>query len=448
MERNRKIEEALALADDTRALEIGPGAVVRTGDIFREQFPGRRALVVSDSNTFAIAGSRVQETLEAAGIPCEAPTVFDSRGLYAEYAHVERLMNAFRISDAVPVAVGSGTINDLAKLSSFLTGRKYICVATVASMDGYTSFGASITRGGVKQTFDCAAPQAVVADTELIGAAPVAMNASGYADLYANITAGADWILADALGIEAIDPAVWDVVHGGLKEALADARGVRDARPEAIRRLVEGLLLGGFAMQAFRSSRPASGAEHLFSHLWDMEEHRFEGRTPSHGFKVSIGVLAVTALYEQMLSTDMSGLDVEAALSFWPRARQVEQEARDMFRGTGFSHKGITESAAKYVSPDRLRRMLERLRDDWPRIRLRLRRQIIPFEETRRRLETAGAPTEPEQIGISRERLRDSFYRAQHIRRRYTVLDLAVQTGYLGVWMENIFGPNGIWEIS
>ncbi len=54
-------------------------------------------------------------------------------------------------------------------------------------------------------------------------------------------------------------------------------------------------------MQAVQSSRPASGAEHQFSHLWDMEHLRYNGASVSHGFKVGIGTLASTALFEMLL---------------------------------------------------------------------------------------------------------------------------------------------------
>ena len=65
----------------------------------------------------------------------------------------------------------------------------------------------------------------------------------------------------------------------------------------------------------------------------------------------------------------------------------------------------------------------------------------------KQRLQLVGAPTEPEEIGISRRRLRDSFVRAQYIRRRFTVLDLAVRTGYMDRWLDALFGKGGIWEI-
>jgi len=57
--------------------------------------------------------------------------------------------------------------------------------------------------------------------------------------------------------------------------------------------LVEGLMLGGFAMESARSSRVASGAEHMFSHTWDMQHHTHKGHAPSHGFKVGIGALGI-----------------------------------------------------------------------------------------------------------------------------------------------------------
>ena len=66
----------------------------------------------------------------------------------------------------------------------------------------------------------------------------------------------------------------------------------------------------------------------------------------------------------------------------------------------------------------------------------------------RRRLALVGAPTEPEQIGISRERLRDSFFRAYHIRRRFTVLDVAVRTQTLDTWLGGLFGRGAVWEIG
>jgi glycerol-1-phosphate dehydrogenase [NAD(P)+] len=349
---------------------------------------------------------------------------------------------------AIPVAVGSGTINDLTKLAAHRTGRPYLCVATAASMDGYTAFGASITHQGSKQTFDCPAPTAVVADLNVIAAAPTAMNAWGYADLLAKVTAGADWILADALVVEAIDPLAWKIVQGGLREATAEPAGVQAGERDAIEKLVNGLMLGGFAMQSTKSSRPASGAEHQFSHLWDMEHHTHDGGAPSHGLKVGIGTLAVTALYDHLLSRTFDKLDVEQCCAAWPDEGEWTRRAKELFHEKELRDVALREIVAKHSSKDQLQAQLEMLRSVWPRLRKQLRMQLIPFAELKAMLEAAGAATEPEQIGIARKRLRESFRKAFFIRRRFTILDLAVRTGELERSLDAIFGPQGVWPID
>lgn len=443
-----RVEQALKAANETRALRVGNGTLKEVAGLFKEQFPGKKAVIVADTTTYRIAGEKVEEELRKAKIELVSSFIFTDSDLYAEYTFVDCLVDSLKVHDAIPVAVGSGTINDLTKLSSHLTGRRYMCVATAASMDGYTAFGASITANGAKQTFNCPAPQAVLADIEIIKRAPGPMTASGYADLFAKVTAGADWILADWMGVEDIDEKAWSIVQDGLHDALSNPVGAATGEEEAVSQLVEGLMLGGFAMQWSKSSRPASGAEHQFSHLWNMENHLNNGEHVSHGFQVSIGMLAITAFYEMVLNTPFEKLDVEACCAAWPEPGVADQKALDMFVGTDFPNIGLQETKAKYVTREELAVQLRQLKEYWPEIRERLSKQLIPYKEVKQRLQQVGAPTEPEQIGITRKRLRETFIRAQFIRRRFTVLDLAVRTGYLDQWLDGLFGKGKIWEIT
>lgn len=440
------LREALSSAAETRELQLGSGIVGDVAGVFRTQFPGRKALVVADPTTFRVAGERVQQQLTGAGLAGAAPFVFDDPDLYAEISFVEKLEPVFRQHDAIPVAVGSGTINDLVKLASHRVGRPYLCVATAASMDGYTAFGASITFRGAKQTFNCPAPQAVVGDLEIIRTAPAEMTASGYADLQAKVTAGADWLVAHALDVDPINPRAWAIVQGGLRDALADPAGARRGDASAIGALTEGLMLGGFAMQWSKSSRPASGAEHQFSHLWDMEHHTHQGSAPSHGFKVGIATLAVSSLYEKLLEIPFDQLDVERCVARWPEWDAVAADIQARFGNDDFIETAREETKAKFVSREQLRAQLLRLTLAWPTLREQLRAQLLPLAELRRRLEVIGAPTRPEEIGISAERLRRSFERAYFIRRRFTVLDLAVRTQTLEPSLAALFGPGGAWS--
>lgn len=443
------LDEALSSARETRALLVGAGVLPETARLFHQHFPGQRAAIVADETTFRVAGQAVAEAFAVAGIATVAPFIFRDPALYAEFRFVEQLEASLRTHDAVPVAVGSGTINDLVKLAAHRTGRaSYLCVATAASMDGYTAFGASITFQGAKQTFNCPAPRAVVADIDVIRQAPAEMTASGYADLSAKITAGADWILADALAVEPIDPRAWAIVQGGLRDSLADPAGARAGASTAIAPLVEGLMLGGFAMQWSKTSRPASGAEHQFSHLWDMEHHVHHGEAPSHGFKVGVATLAVTRFYEQLLAHDFSQLDLDRCVAAWPEPAIIEAHVRRKFAGTDFVETAVTETRAKHVSAEALRLQLAQLKAGWPAIAARLRAQLLPSAEMKRRLDAVGAPTEPEQIGLTRARLRDGFSRAYHIRRRFTVLDVAVRTGTLDTLLDGLFGPGGVWNVA
>src|SRR6267142_2069838 len=439
------IAQALHSASHTRLLVVEAGIRHDAAGVFTAQFGPASAVVVADGNTFAAAGKDVCDSFRRAGHPTSHPFVFGPH-VYADDRCVFELQAVLGSTEAIPVAVGAGTINDLTKLAAHRLNRPYMVLATAASMDGYTAFGASITAKGSKQTFDCPAPQSVLADLDVIMAAPPSMNAAGYADLVAKVAAGADWILADAWGIEPIDPGVWETVQKLLHAWIDSPDGIARNDPAALRRLVYGLMMSGFAMQAARSSRHASGAEHQFSHLWDMQHHRHNGSAPSHGFKVGIGTLASIALYEELLKLDLSALDIEAAVKKWPTLEVLEAQISTLLGSGELAETASEEMKAKYVSLQVLREQLVRLRAVWPGLRTKLAHQLLPFRQMRAMLNAAGCPYEPEQIGISRDRLRLSYEQALFIRRRYTVLDLAHRAGILAASLENLFCPGGLWS--
>src|SRR5262245_8636022 len=112
------LRDALAAATETRALEIGPGAIKEVPRLFQEQFGKSPALLVADKNTFAAAGEAVLSQLNSSGIHHGEPFIFSDPGLYAEYKFVEQLEARLKTDAAIPIAVGSGTLNDLAKLAA------------------------------------------------------------------------------------------------------------------------------------------------------------------------------------------------------------------------------------------------------------------------------------------------------------------------------------------
>jgi glycerol-1-phosphate dehydrogenase [NAD(P)+] len=438
-----RIAAALRDASDTEAVVIGEGVLDRVGDVFAGVFADAAAVVVADETEWTVAGEAVHARLPTAGEPYRFPA---EPALYADYENVRTLVAALRERDAIPVAVGAGTLNDIVKRAAHELERPYLCVATAASMDGYTAFGAAITEDGYKHTMTCPAPRAVVADVGVLTRAPAPMTSAGYADLLAKIPAGADWIVADALEVEPIDRSVWSLVQDPLRAATGRPADLHAGDAAAMDALIEGLVLAGLAMQAASSSRPASGAEHQFSHLWEMEGLGHDADPPlSHGFKVGLGSISSAALYERVLARDLARLDVDAAVAAWPGRDEIERRVRAAHTTPGLDEAAVEETRAKYVAADELRARLERLRERWPELRERLREQLLPAGEIRDRLRAAGAPTTPGEIGLDAAALRATYRRAQMIRRRFTVLDLANQAGILDACVDELFAPDGFW---
>ncbi len=444
---DRLIQSALQAAGQTRLLRIERQVRHRSAEYFQQLFPQRRALIVADANTFAAAGRDVLDSLRTAGQPSADPLVFDQSHLHAAYEHVETVQASLREGDTIAVAIGSGTINDIVKLASHHLNRPYMVVATAASMDGYSSFGASITRAGSKQTYDCPAPKGILADLEVLEAAPEGMSAAGYGDLVAKIVAGADWLIADALAVEPIDQTAWQMLQVGLRRWIEQPDGVRRGDGAALRSLFCGLAMSGFAMQRTGTSRPASGADHQFSHLWDMLRDRTVLPGPAHGFQVGIGSLASSALYEQLLAQPLDGLNINDLIDRWPDMMTIERDIQQSYDHQFLVAKALEEIQAKWIPRPQLSQQLTRLRQVWPQLRAKLAAQLLPWTELRDRLKTAGCPTDPSEIGLTRLQLRRSFGQAYYIRRRFTVLDLAVRTQQLEPSLERIFSPTGRWPM-
>ena len=444
-----EIETALQRARDTKALEFGEGAMERLPKMLEALFPGKKVVIVADDNTYNAAGRKVCGILDAAGTQMEDSFIFKDPELYAEWSYLQQLEAYLKERDAVPVAVGSGVINDLTKLASHHLGRRYVIVGTAASMDGYTAYGASITYEGNKQTFDCPAPLGVVFDPAVAAKAPAGMSASGYADLLAKIPAGADWIISDAVGSEAIDDFAFNLVQKNLRKALSDPAAVADGDAEATGMLADGLIMSGFAMQAISSSRPASGTDHQFSHFWDMEGLCYNGRHVSHGFKVGIGTMVSTACLEFLISKDLTRLDIYGCVAAWPTWEAEEAYSRKIFEGKpGHLARGLAESRAKYCGPEEIRCQLNAIVAVWPELRERIREQIIPFDDVKEMLRLVGAPSRPEEIGVSKARLRDTFKCIPFMRNRYTGIDLIYRAGLLDEVTEHIFGRGGRFEVE
>jgi glycerol-1-phosphate dehydrogenase [NAD(P)+] len=271
------------------------------------------------------------------------------------------------------------------------------------------------------------------------------MAAWGYGDLAGKVVAGADWILADAVGEDPIAAEPFALVQDHIQGWLAAAADIAAHRTEALRGLVDGLLIAGFAMQAHGNSRPASGSDHQIAHVWEMERLTVEGEPAAHGACVGIGAVAMLALYEWFLAQD-----VPARAAAWrdapdPDRRTIDAELQASFAEASLVDSARAEMEAKLQRAGHRAARLDALRADWPALRARLQSRLVPAATLQQWLATCGAWSRPGDAGVPLQKLAGDYRRARLIRRRYTLLDCLEDLGWLDTAIAALFAPDGFW---
>lgn len=430
------VRECLEASGGTRALITGSGVYAEIPGLLDREYGSRRVFCIADENTMRAAGGAVERILREAGIEIAGSLIFPAEPrLHAEYGHVETIRTALAAPrPPVPIAIGAGTINDLVKLAAGELGLPYLCVPTAASVDGFTSFGAAILKDGFKQTLSCDAPRCVAADTGVLSTAPAWLSSSGFADLAGKIIAGADWIIAEAAalfgakGAGPINQTAWAMVQHGLYDYLEQSVAAADGDEAALKALFEALSITGFAMQYTKDSRPVSGSEHLFAHVWEMEDLSMNGAPVTHGHKVALGTLAAGAFLE-ILFADPAGPPPPPAGYQRPGLADRLAEITAAFAGCPAQDSAVAAGREKFPDAKTLARIDEGIRDSWRNLRDRVLDQIMPYAELRALFAKARCPTLPAQVNLTRPAVIACARRAQMIRNRYIGLDLAWDLG-------------------
>jgi glycerol-1-phosphate dehydrogenase [NAD(P)+] len=410
---------------DTKISLVQNGALQKVGQVFVEAFGHTPALLIADGNTQRVAGFAVARSLEQSGIEVRQFVFPATPQLYADEHSIAQARLSLELDNSIAVVLGSGTLNDITKRASAELDRPYMVVATAPSVDGYTSYGAAVSIGGFKQTLPCAAPLVVLADTQILCEAPLEMIASGFGDCMAKFTAGMDWILADLLGVQAIRDDVWTMVQKPLRQVYQQHTNIAKRESRAVGQLFDALSASGFAMQIMHDSRPASGAEHLISHIWEME-HLSKDRLPvSHGFKVAVGTLAVVFLYENLLGLDISDCYGNPTESWEER----EASLMAFFHDEKVARQSLAIAKSKFFDKEALLSRRKELISLLPQLKERITDQLPPYQELKHAMSQVGCPTHPREINASLEDLKRAMVGAQMIRNRYTVLDLYYELG-------------------
>jgi glycerol-1-phosphate dehydrogenase [NAD(P)+] len=424
----------------TRHIVTGRGILGQVAGWLDEARSSRADLVVCDDNTKTAAADQLLAALRDAGRAAELLVLQPQEGereVVCDDTIIETLRQTLaERPDINAIAVGAGTINDTVKMATTKLGRPYICVATAASMNGYTSAIAAVLSRGVKRTLPSQQAEAVFADIDVIRAAPAYLNQAGFGDLLSKPYSNADWLLSHYVRDVPYEERPARLLDDAYESLLQQASAIGAAEAAGIGTLTRTILLSGFTMAIAGTSAPASGGEHLVSHYWDMEQHcRHQPLLGLHGTQVGIATRLSAMLFERLVALDLSELDVDATArrfadpswmdelpTLHPRLTpEVVEEVREQIR-------------TKQLHGAAHRDELQRIKDGWPRIRSAIADILKPASKMTSALNAAGAADRPSAIGCERDRAVHTLRVCRHIRGRYVALDLIDDLGHLHDW--------------
>jgi glycerol-1-phosphate dehydrogenase [NAD(P)+] len=419
--RAREMSPGLSL----RALYVGKDAAVELAS-FSKHATGPRILLVSDENTRAVAGEAVIKALRESGKDV-LEKIYGKKPLDATDTLGDDVAAAGIQCDAY-VAIGAGTLCDLAKHAGTKQNKPVLLYATAASMNGYTSGITALKVKGLKRTTPCTPAAGVWADPAVVAAAPPRMAASGVGDFLSKGSSASDWRTAHFLRGEKYSEEAMEFYNGVQETVFDSAAAVGRGDAQAIATVLEALLLSGLSMLIAGSSAPASGGEHLISHYLDMKQAMYGTSHDLHGVQVGVATVHCLRLWEKVLAINAADIDVERLVKQHPSPEQIDAWIDEDWHGP-VADEVRQQWKLKALDSEKLRAELTRLKSGIDELKHLVRQQFIPSSAVAKAIEDSGGPTEPQGMTAPIEEYRKALLRARYIRSRFTILDLAAELG-------------------
>ena len=406
---------------------VGKGVIAQLPQYIRK-YQATRAFVLSDKNTFAAAGNQVLNILSENGIPYSSYS-FPQEALEPDEHSVGSAAMHFDTKCDIIVGVGSGVINDIAKIISNLSGKPYIIVGTAPSMDGYASASSSMTRDGLKISLPSRSADVIIGDTDILCQAPLHMMKAGLGDMIAKYVSICEWRISHLITGEYYCEDIAQLIRSALKRCTDNAEGLLKRDEAAVQAVFEGLVIGGVAMNYAGLSRPASGVEHYISHVLDMRGAEYGIPVDLHGIQCAIGTVIAVGLYEKIRKVCP---DKEKALAY---AAAFDKEAwfetlRQLLGKGAESMIALEAKEGKYDVAAHAAR-LEIILSNWDKILQIIEEELPSAAQLDALMDTIEAPKTLKEIGVEESLLPTVFRATKDIRDKYVLSRLAWDLGVL-----------------
>ncbi len=400
---------------DFKNFEMGSRIVGKTGEILRRDGFFGRLLLVADKNTLSAADG-ILPSLEASGFKLKMHMYDDLRT--AEMEQVNVIETLCGDVDGV-LSVGTGSLNDICRLGAYRANKPLAIFATAPSMDGFASGTAPIIDRGFKMTRQACQPRTVIADTAVLAAAPDELKAAGFGDMAAKYIALVDWKVSHLLTGEHFCPRIAGITLDAVERITRQADKLRSADEKAAAAVMEALILTGVTMQLEDSVRPASGAEHIVSHFWEVKKLEAGKLSDFHGKKVGVATLAILRLYKYLASFEK--INPTPDNTDWDKVFEIygENLSQDVKK---LNNPTVTDG----ISP-------ERISENWEEIR-RAVSELPDETELLSVYKAAGAATTLDEIAVDRQLGIDGLAYHSYMRHRLTLARLTPMLGIPVDW--------------
>jgi glycerol-1-phosphate dehydrogenase [NAD(P)+] len=265
-------------------------------------------------------------------------------------------------------------------------------------MDGYASASSSMSMDGLKVSLASKCADVIIGDIDILKNAPMKMLQAGLGDMLAKYISIAEWRIAHEITGEYYCERVATLIRTALKRCVENAEGLLKREDEAVKAVFEGLVIGGVAMAFAGVSRPASGVEHYFSHVWDMRGLEFGTKVDLHGIQCAVATNIAAELYEKVLKITP---DKQKALGY-AKSFVYQDWANELkaFLGTGADTMIALESKEGKYNVEKHAKRLDIILEKWDKLCGIIREEIPSQQEIEGILDKIGAPKTAKEIGI------------------------------------------------
>lgn len=273
-----------------REVIVGKGTLTSVTEVTKRLNLHGPALIIAGQKSNQVAGKKISTLLQQTGIQTE--TLLTKTITTQDIQTIEQKIKTQKPN--IIIGIGGGTKIDAAKLTASNQNKPFISIPTTLSHDGIASPLASIKGTTKPYSIMTQAPLAIIADTNAINQAPWRSTISGCGDAIAKFTAVKDWKLAHKEKHEYYGEYAASLALMSAKLVMQNAKHIKPQNEHGTRVLLEALISCGVAMSIAGSSRPCSGAEHLFSHALDV----VNGTHAMHGEQCGVGTILTAYLYK------------------------------------------------------------------------------------------------------------------------------------------------------